>query len=272
MDAMDRTTKPGLALTRPLVQAVRTAGGEIRIAAADEPRLRMQAGRAVRGLCAGRPFTYTPGDLDLLAPGDAHAWVEHDPGLSLVVTLPTALLLRTARELGLPESQAGIAPRHQFRDAQLEQLALALEAERRQGFGNGGLYLESLATALSVRLLATARRRVRLPAALPAVRRARVLEYIEAHLDEDLSLARLAEVAHSSVSHFKVLFRRALGVAPHAYVMQRRVQRAADLLRQGRLSASQVALEAGFAHQSHMARAVRRVLGVAPADLRPPGR
>jgi AraC family transcriptional regulator len=53
----------------------------------------------------------------------------------------------------------------------------------------------------------------------------------------------------------------------HQYVVRRRVERAKMLLLQGRLAMSQVALESGFAHQSHMARCMRRVLGMTPADV-----
>ncbi|KYF72421.1 hypothetical protein BE15_48030 [Sorangium cellulosum] len=53
----------------------------------------------------------------------------------------------------------------------------------------------------------------------------------------------------------------------HEYVVQRRVERARALLLRGDLPASQVAIEAGFAHQSHMARCMRRVLGVTPTAL-----
>jgi AraC family transcriptional regulator len=70
-----------------------------------------------------------------------------------------------------------------------------------------------------------------------------------------------------SASHFKTLFKRSTGLPVHEYVIQRRVERAKALLLRGELPASQVALEAGFAHQSHMARSMRRVLGVTPSSI-----
>ncbi|MFY0540741.1 helix-turn-helix domain-containing protein [Nannocystis pusilla] len=94
-----------------------------------------------------------------------------------------------------------------------------------------------------------------------------VTSYIEEHLDHDLSLATLADVAGISASHLKTLFRRSLGLPVHTYVIHRRVDRARALLLRGRLAASQVALEVGFSHQSHMARCMRRVLGVTPTSL-----
>ncbi|HYG66938.1 MAG TPA: AraC family transcriptional regulator, partial [Anaeromyxobacteraceae bacterium] len=92
----------------------------------------------------------------------------------------------------------------------------------------------------------------------------RVTEYIEAHLDRNLSLARLAVVAGLSATTLKTSFRRATGVTVHAYVVRRRVERAQALLARGDRSVGEVALEAGFAHQSHLARWMRRLHGVTP--------
>ena len=95
----------------------------------------------------------------------------------------------------------------------------------------------------------------------------RVTDYIEANLDGDLSLHLLAQIAGFGLSHFKTLFRHTAGLPLHQYVIRRRVERARLLLTQGDLPISQVAFRAGFAHQSHMARHVRRLLGVVPSDL-----
>jgi AraC family transcriptional regulator len=94
-----------------------------------------------------------------------------------------------------------------------------------------------------------------------------VIEYIEAHLDQDLTLSELATVAGFSVSHFKPLFKHAVGVPVHRYVVERRVELARRLLVTGRLTMAEIAVEAGFAHQSHMARCMRRVLGLSPSQI-----
>jgi AraC family transcriptional regulator len=95
----------------------------------------------------------------------------------------------------------------------------------------------------------------------------RLVEFVESHLDQSLTLTELAALAGLSVPHFKVLFRETFGMPVHQYVVQRRVERARALLLQGALSASQVALETGFAHQSHMAHWMNRLLGVTPREL-----
>lgn len=96
---------------------------------------------------------------------------------------------------------------------------------------------------------------------------ARLTEYIEENLAGDVSLVRLARVAAASTSHLRVLFKQSTDYSVHEYVIRRRVERARRLLRKGELPVSQVAFEAGFAHRSHLARCMRRVLGMTPAQV-----
>lgn len=94
----------------------------------------------------------------------------------------------------------------------------------------------------------------------------RVIEHIEGNLEQKLRLVELAAVAGVSVSHFKTLFRRSKQISVHRYVMERRVDRARTLLEQG-TPIPVVALEAGFTDASHMARWMRRLLGVTPRQV-----
>jgi AraC family transcriptional regulator len=71
--------------------------------------------------------------------------------------------------------------------------------------------------------------------------------------------------------HFARMFRRAVGVPPHQYVLQRRVERAKGLLLAGRLGLSDVALAVGFSDQSHLTRVFRRAVGITPARFRRAG-
>ena len=93
------------------------------------------------------------------------------------------------------------------------------------------------------------------------------MEFVEENLDGGLTLEQLAEVAGMSIPHLTTLFRRTMGQSVHAYVMERRVQRARALLLERKLTIAQVALETGFAHQSHLARWMRRLLGVTPSEV-----
>jgi AraC family transcriptional regulator len=96
----------------------------------------------------------------------------------------------------------------------------------------------------------------------------RVLSLIEDQLAEDLAMEQIAAVAGISASHMGKLFRRSMGTSVHQYVIQRRVERAKNLLMQSELPITAIALAAGFAHQSHMARHMRRALGLSPQAVK----
>ncbi|MDY6953262.1 MAG: AraC family transcriptional regulator, partial [Thermodesulfobacteriota bacterium] len=97
------------------------------------------------------------------------------------------------------------------------------------------------------------------------VKRAR--EYMEAHFHEDISLHQLASLAHLSPFHFVRVFRKELGLPPHAYLTQVRVNRAKALLAKGSKIAD-TAFDTGFADQSHLTRHFKRITGVTPGQYR----
>jgi AraC family transcriptional regulator len=193
---------------------------------------------------------------------------EEDSNTSVMLQLSPSLLRRAAEETGMNPDVAGLEPRHQIRDPQIEHIAWALDAERAAGYPSGRLYREALGSALAIHLLGRYPAPLRLSGGLSKPQLRRVTAYIEEYLDQDLSLSRLADVADLSASHLKTLFKRSTGLPVHEYVIQRRVERAKALLLNSDLPASQVALDAGFAHQSHMARSMRRVLGLTPGSLK----
>jgi AraC family transcriptional regulator len=255
------------------VELATTSPGVLELSALAEHRLKIHAGPPVRGTCSAHRFLYTRGDIDIQPAGYADTWHEFQSNTSLLVHVSRELLHRAAEEMDLDPERAVLEPQHQFRDPQIEHIAWALDADRLSAHPNGSLYTESLGLALAVHLLGgySACRRYRTAEfrrrGLSASQMRRLVEFIEEHLDEDLSIARLAGSVAISASHFKTLFKLSMGIPVHQYVVQRRVERARTLLATGDLPASQVALAAGFAHQSHMARAMRRFLGVTPRAI-----
>ena len=95
----------------------------------------------------------------------------------------------------------------------------------------------------------------------------RLKDYIMAHLDDPIEVAALASIAGRSEFHFTRVFTRSVGMTPHRYVVHQRLQRAVELLRDGRSSLAEIAASTGFADQSHLSRWVRRVHGVSPTEL-----
>ena len=103
---------------------------------------------------------------------------------------------------------------------------------------------------------------------LPPGRAHRICEYIDSNLDQNVSLEVLAEMAGLSIHHFARAFKQTIGVPPHSYVLQRRIEHAQHMLRTTELPLSEIAQYTGFADQSHLARHVRRMTGVSPSMLR----
>ncbi|MDU9412589.1 AraC family transcriptional regulator [Pseudomonas sp. zfem005] len=101
----------------------------------------------------------------------------------------------------------------------------------------------------------------------PAVRK-RLMEYIDAHLAEPLSLGELAAFSALSEYHFARMFRESFGLPPHQYVLARRLAHARHLLARTALPLGEVALACGFASASHFSNRFRSAVGGTPGDYR----
>jgi transcriptional regulator GlxA family with amidase domain len=96
----------------------------------------------------------------------------------------------------------------------------------------------------------------------------RVREYIEAHLEDNISLQELAGMEGLSTSHFGRAFKQSEGVAPHRYLLQCRVRNASGLLADTELPLSEIAIASGFADQSHFCRQFSKLVGATPSTYR----
>jgi AraC-like DNA-binding protein len=95
-----------------------------------------------------------------------------------------------------------------------------------------------------------------------------VLDYIQTHLDRDLSLAELAEVINISPTYFASVFKQAIAISPHQYVIQQRVERAKLMLSKTDLAIADIALQVGFSSQSHLTQQFKRLTGMTPKQIR----
>ena len=110
--------------------------------------------------------------------------------------------------------------------------------------------------------------RPRVRGGLPPRAMRRVREFVEEHLEENISIQALANIASLSMYHFARAFKQSEGMTPHEYLIQRRVQRTKDLLAETNLPLSEIALASGFSDQSHCARRFREHVGVTPSSYR----
>jgi AraC family transcriptional regulator len=213
------------------------------------------------------------GDIDIVPARIDARWEIHDQNdTALILSLLPSLLDTVAEEQGFDSRRVEIRNRFQIRDAQLENICWALKAEMEANYPSGRLYTDSLAVSVASRLVTThssiAQPRAAQNGGLGGRRLKQTLAYIEDNLSEDLSLARIAAITGISGSHFKTLFRESAGVPVHQYVVQRRIERAKDLLMQDKLSLAEIALATGFSHQSHLARHMRRSVGLSPRAMK----
>jgi len=104
--------------------------------------------------------------------------------------------------------------------------------------------------------------------ALPKWRLKRVLEYMEAHIDEPLGIAGLAALAGLSRMHFAAQFRSATGYRPNEYVVHQRIEQAKTMLADGKLPIVEIALSVGFSAQAHFSTAFKRLTGATPGHWR----
>jgi AraC family transcriptional regulator len=95
-----------------------------------------------------------------------------------------------------------------------------------------------------------------------------VTQYVESELDGELTLGRLAAVATLSPFHFARAFKATTGLAPHQFVMARRVDRATALLRGSTASVVDIAHAVGLSNVSHFRRVFRAHTGVLPGEVR----
>jgi len=162
-------------------------------------------------------------------------------------------------------------PSGAFNDPLASQIASTIANEMKGGFLDR-ILADALNTALAVQIT----RHFVDPSAIALTpsnglsreRLTRVQDYIEAHLDDPLTLTELAGVACLSAYHFSRSFKQATGVGLHHYVMQRRLERAKTLMRRTNQPLALIAQEAGFADQSHLNSTFRREIGVTPGQFR----
>jgi AraC family transcriptional regulator len=164
-----------------------------------------------------------------------------------------------------------LAPRLFFEDRMLWESTIKAAALVETGSTNR-LYCEALGTVLAhevVRLNAEARRpNPPVRGGLAAWQQRIVTNYIEQHLAEPISLARLAQLVRLSVYHFCRAFKTSFGVPPHRYHNIRRIERAKSLLAKPACSVTEIGLMIGFSETSSFTAAFRRMTGSTPTAYR----
>lgn len=263
------------ALQRPLVSVVEvpTVKGQCVVPAVKEISLALSLSnfsfkwQGLRGL---RSEVVSKGTI-ALCQVDKERVFEYCGNASFAVVLLRNEALVQVHEDGL-FPRAGLQVHDVLHDSTLQSLLEVLVHEKRSNFSSGSFFLDSVATALAGYLVrhysSELPAKVNSRGGLAPYALRRCIEFINAHLETNLRLSDLAREAGLSASHFVRSFRASTGKTPHQFLLHRRIEHARDLMRDRRLSLTEVALASGFADQHHLARVFRRSTGTTPGTYR----
>jgi AraC family transcriptional regulator len=161
-----------------------------------------------------------------------------------------------------------LIPHFATADPLIYQMGLALKKVLEMEGANSRLYAETMSEALFVHLLQHYTTQQLNPPyyadGLPQYKLNQVVDYIKAHLQQNLGLEELAAVVQMSSHYFCQRFKESTGISPHQFVIRCRVERAKELLLQKNLAIADIARSVGFADQSHLYRHFKRLEGITP--------
>ncbi|MEC4817448.1 MAG: AraC family transcriptional regulator [Scytonema sp. PMC 1069.18] len=228
--------------------------------------LQIKGGKTHSSLYGKGDISITPAEMPFFArwEGDDHY---------LQIRIASRFIQRVAIEaLAMNPERLEFLPEFRTRDPQIESIGMLFLAELQQEKFGSKLYIESLANVLAVHLLRQyAVTKPDLPiyeGGLPQRQLLQVLDYINDHLSQDIKLADLADLLGMSQFHFSHLFKQALGTSPYQYLLQQRIERAKQLLKQTNRVIVDIALECGFNSHSHLSKQFRQFTGMTPKAYR----
>lgn len=157
-------------------------------------------------------------------------------------------------------------------DPLIWQIGASLKSVLEHNSHNSYFYADSMATALAAHLLqfyATRQHVLReYTDGLPKAKLQQAIEYINEHLHRNLTLTEIATELDMSQYYFCRLFKQSIGMTPHQYLMQQRVERSKQLLKQPEQKIVDIAAQCGFANPSHFAKCFRQRMGISPQQFR----
>jgi AraC family transcriptional regulator len=210
------------------------------------------------------------GSINVIPAGSSVQWRRQGSMDGVTIYLDPIVVARIAAEsFGFDSSRRVLPPLHGLHLPELRSAMLAVDAELSTGSSGGSQLAESFATVLAVYLIRYVTGSQGQPVAaagvLPRDELRRVIDYVMENLDRNPTLEGMAAVANFSPYHFARQFKAATGLAPHQFVIARRIERAQHLLRtNGELGLAEVAFRSGFANQSHFCLHFKRSTGVTP--------
>jgi AraC family transcriptional regulator len=237
----------------------------------DKHILTMSVKRPSRFDCHKVTYIKQPGSLSLI-PAGVFPGMRAETEFDLVIcALDSALVSALDSELERrPDGELRLQAN--FQDPAAQQFMTLLAAEANEGYTNERLYTDYLAQTLAVRMLFLGRQTKpqtnnRGISPLPGHVLRRIIERMRT-FNSDLSLQALANESGYSRVHFIRMFKVATGYSPHNYLLNLKLERARELLKNQSTSLIDVALDCGFSSHSHLSRLFHKIVGVTPSAYR----
>ncbi len=211
------------------------------------------------------------GDIAIIPTGISHRCNWDAPVQFMILAVEPALLKQVGQDWVNCDRIELIPHFADEQDTFIQGIFSTLRTEVENGGMGSHLLVDSLKTALAIHLLrkycATRPKLSDGADGLSQAKLTRVRDYINSHLDRDLKLVELAVIAQMSSYHFLRLFKQSMGLTPHQYILQCRIDQAKYLLQHSELSIADIAIRVGFCDQSHLTRRFKRIVGVTPKQL-----
>lgn len=209
------------------------------------------------------------GCISIVSPDLPHeTWIE-EPAEQLIINFNPELIAQGIDELNLKPVK--IIPQWAAKDRFIEQLGIALQTEFQQAVPTN-LYVESVANLLITHLLrnhSTANTIPILPSDKFSQKKLQqVISYVQVNLERSVSLSELAKVVQLSPSRFARGFKQTTGISPHQYILECKIERAKELLKNPLLSIADISYTLSFSSQSHFTTVFRRFTGITPNTYR----
>ena len=213
----------------------------------------------------------TSGNL-CITPAGQPIWASWNKPLdNMGIALDAAFVDRAAEENGFAGGFE-FAELYKQSDPLIQHLGLTLLAGADGEAPSGRLFTDSLIQTLILHLLTnygTSKPSMRsISGGLSGHKLRRVKEFIDANLEDDLSLAEISAAADLSQFHFARAFRKSTGLTPQQFVMQQRIERAKQLLAGNDLPLVEISLRTGFKNQSHFTSLFRKFTNLTPKTWR----
>ena len=207
------------------------------------------------------------GECVIIPAHTSHQIAWEQKGGVLTIAIDPTVFAQTIYEVVDPD-KVELSPRFATPDPLVYQIGLSLKSALAKHGTTSRLYAETLINTLILHLLenysAPCNSFKEITGKLPQYKLQQIIDYIDAYLDHDLSLRELGNSVQMSPHYFSQLFKESTGITPHQYVIRCRIERAKNLLREGKLSIAEIAKEVGFVDQSHLHRHFKRLVGVTP--------